>query len=763
MAKINFNVDAYTARLIGRENVSKLEGALIEVVKNTYDADASVCILYYDEKTDTLYLGDNGCGMTKEVLIQHWMTIGRSSKKKTFISNEGRVQTGEKGIGRFALDRIADQCQMITGTKGNKQKLLWTVNWNMFSSGKNITEVEAEVNETDMCFEHIFTNCNNEAVINLVTENWKENGTIFKLTNLRDKWNEDLVKDFRENLSSLIPAELSAEYKIYCFMNTDTIETAEVLNNINAFHYDYKISFSVQNENVDVNLWRAEYDFGEDEDEILKEISLYDEKEYFHEVAIEKKLSFKEILPGVQGNRIGNFGGTLYFSKIKQTKADKARFYQKDITGRADLRDTFGGIKIYRDNFRVRPYGDAKSSFYDWLLLARRKTQSPAGAASNGTWRVSADQMMGAIFISRLNITLPDQSNREGIVETEEFKILRAFIEGIIKLLEEDRQKVYRLLDEYYKKTHSTEGVQEEINRKAAEQERRQQEEDESDSLKKEDNKQSSNEKRASVGVDPIKAKRILDEKDEQIEELENEIKMLRALATTGIVTNTYIHEFKTLSHRLGMKIVMAKEAIDMYHDLEEASDYVNQANDIRKSFNSWFQVTIDAIKKDKRRRKKTNIVGIISPVIQSWNATLKPKKIQIEFIYPKENEIIYKCFPFEIETIINNLVANSVSSFEREKTTKKEIKVAVHENKGNIQLDYWDTGAGLADVYKKNPRKILEPFESDKRDLEGNLIGTGMGLWIVNNTVLDYEGGIDLEKNKECVSGFFITIYLKK
>ena len=48
MSKVSFNVDAYTARLIGRENVSKLEGAVIELIKNTYDAEASVCFLYND-------------------------------------------------------------------------------------------------------------------------------------------------------------------------------------------------------------------------------------------------------------------------------------------------------------------------------------------------------------------------------------------------------------------------------------------------------------------------------------------------------------------------------------------------------------------------------------------------------------------------------------------------------------------------------------------------------------------------------------------
>ena len=64
MAKVSFNVDAYTARLIGRENVAKLNGAVLELVKNTYDADASVCFLYYDESMQELYIGDNGCGMT---------------------------------------------------------------------------------------------------------------------------------------------------------------------------------------------------------------------------------------------------------------------------------------------------------------------------------------------------------------------------------------------------------------------------------------------------------------------------------------------------------------------------------------------------------------------------------------------------------------------------------------------------------------------------------------------------------------------------
>lgn len=112
--KISFNVNAYTARLIGRENVSTLDGAILELVKNTYDADANKCILYYDEIENALYLMDNGTGMTEEIIEKHWMTIGNSSKHTDYITRTGRIQTGAKGIGRFALDRVSDNCIMYT-------------------------------------------------------------------------------------------------------------------------------------------------------------------------------------------------------------------------------------------------------------------------------------------------------------------------------------------------------------------------------------------------------------------------------------------------------------------------------------------------------------------------------------------------------------------------------------------------------------------------------------------------------------------------
>lgn len=726
MTKIPFNVDAYTARLIGRENVSKLEGAVIELVKNTYDADASCCVLYYDKRENVLYLADNGCGMTALTIQKHWMTIGRSSKKNTFVSNKGRIQTGEKGIGRFALDRIADRCQMLTGTVDNRTKLLWTVDWDSFSVGKNITEIGAELEETTVSFEQFMSGCSNREVVNLIRNKWKQNGTIFKLTHLRDVWNDELLRTIRESLASLIPYELSSIYKIYCFNNTDTEEKAEVFSDLESFSYDYKIEFSVSDgveKDVNVKLWRNEYDFGNDEDTILKKVGLYEEKNFFHNVPIENEYPFHEIVPGASEelqNKIGTFSGVLYFAKRTQTKKDQERFYQKDITGRMDVRDTFGGIKLYRDNFRVRPYGDPKSSAYDWLQLARRKTGSPAGVASDGLWRVSADQMLGSIFISRVNVALPDQSNREGIVETPEFRLLQEFLKGILSILEKDRQYVCRILAAAYEKEHPVKWIQDDINRKA-EKQKKEKKKRNNNSTKHTESK-SDREQSSEKSVDPEYAKIALDAKDEQIEELENENKMLRVLATTGIVTNTYIHEFKTLSHRLSMKIRMAKDAIEKDQDMEEACNYINQANQIREGFNSWFQVTIEAVKKDKRRRRKVDIIPVIQAAVDSWNKTLQSKHIDVIFKEEHKKEIYLRCFPYEIDTIISNLITNSTASFDKVRTKERKIYIEAKEENEYIRIDYSDTGVGLVPFYKKIQKKhwkYLKPISATLPDKE--------------------------------------------
>ncbi|VAW95985.1 FIG00696669: hypothetical protein, partial [hydrothermal vent metagenome] len=95
--RIPFKVSARTARLIGRENVANAEAAIIELVKNSYDADADYCYIVIDNIKDKLYIIDNGTGMTSKTILNHWMVIGTQNKLNNFTSNQGRIQSGAKG------------------------------------------------------------------------------------------------------------------------------------------------------------------------------------------------------------------------------------------------------------------------------------------------------------------------------------------------------------------------------------------------------------------------------------------------------------------------------------------------------------------------------------------------------------------------------------------------------------------------------------------------------------------------------------------
>ena len=206
MAKIPFNVDANTARLIGRQNVAKLDGAIMELIKNAYDADATKCWLYYEASSKSLILADNGCGMDESVILNNWMTIGRSSKTVIHRSKNGRVQTGEKGIGRFALDRIGDWCEMLTMTAG--KKLLWQVHWDSFDFGKSITDVTADLSETNDTIEQFLGNIKNHFFVKCLNEDLLESGTgtIFFIQSLRDEWNNAMVNGEGNKAGSTVKA-----------------------------------------------------------------------------------------------------------------------------------------------------------------------------------------------------------------------------------------------------------------------------------------------------------------------------------------------------------------------------------------------------------------------------------------------------------------------------------------------------------------------------------------------------------------------------
>lgn len=114
--------------------------------------------------------------------------------------------------------------------------------------------------------------------------------------------------------------------------------------------------------------------------------------------------------------------------KLSLRDDSKETFFYKEISKkRTDWLNEFGGIKIYRDNFFVRPYGVPGTDTFDWLGLDARRAKNPAGISHpGGGWHVRNNQSQGTILISRVqNAVLLDKSSREGIIENEYFSILK--------------------------------------------------------------------------------------------------------------------------------------------------------------------------------------------------------------------------------------------------------------------------------------------------------------------------------------------------
>lgn len=530
--KVPFKVSARTARLIGRENIATSKGAIIELVKNEYDADSKISIVYFDNKysvfhseiseaffqelinrgisentllniyeqgdegyqikaeieegveaefrnqlskLSVLYIIDSGEGMTQNIIRDHWMIIGTDNKATNVFTKTGRVKAGAKGIGRFALDKLGGKCEMITiynpenhlpdtdenGIPTENTGYIWKVNWEDFEGEfKTIDNVNAELIgiKTKTLKEELIKHLPQLQLSEIKAEREFKFGTILKITDLRDNWEDYFVEQVYSDLEVLVPPKESGEFEIYLFSSLMPKKYGEVLGSI-CDDYDYKIIAKADDkQNITITVFRREYDVELIVPEFFNRSAMQRHpftKEDFIRGYWETNKTFSQLMPGYAEinkdrifNDIGVFDFTFYFLKRTYSTPDANKFFYRKFASnsRKDWLDKFGGIKLFRDNFRVRPYGEVKDTAFDWLGLGNRKANSPAGVAKKeGGYRVGPENVAGAIKISRLtNVNFEDKSSREGLQENQTFQIFKTLIASIINIFENDRSHIAR-------------------------------------------------------------------------------------------------------------------------------------------------------------------------------------------------------------------------------------------------------------------------------------------------------------------------------
>lgn len=839
--KIPFKVSARTARLIGRENISTAKGAIIELVKNAYDADSKICLVYFDNKYSTfqndistqhyldliekgipsetleslyspyeegykiikdigdeeksefkkqllklsiLYVVDAGEGMTQNIIREHWMTIGTDFKFNNVFTKSGRVKAGAKGIGRFALDKLGSKCEMITifdpeynkkdtdqnGKPTNNCGYSWRVDWNDFEGDfKTIDTVDAEligIKKTSLT-EEIARELPFVDFFKIFPgENFKY-GTMLKITDLRDNWDDYFVDQVYSDLEVLVPPKETGSFEIHLYSSLFPKKYGEVYGSV-CDDFDYKLVASAdENQNVNVKVFRNEYDLELIPDEFFDREEMQSKpfrKSDFKKDYWEKSFTFPQLLKGFKAidednvfSTIGVFEFSFYFLKRTYNTPDVNRFFYKKFMSntRKDWLDKFGGIKLFRDNFRVRPYGEVNNVAFDWLGLGNRKANSPSGVAKpEGGYRVEPENVAGAVKISRLtNVNFEDKSSREGLQDNKIFQVFKQLLNSIINLFEEDRSHIARAMKAYDDSKYGPERDRqraEELAKKILEYNRSKKEQS------NDDNNSSSSSDTDDSQYDDQEKELLASEierREEEIEKLKEEQKILRGLASSGIVLASFSHDLSKLKDVLDSRTDKLKDLLlerineGDYKKVESRKNPFAQIEKIKKQdikLQNWLNFSLGAIRKDKRKRKQLILRKYFPDLEADWFTVLDNRGIKLNV--NNVEDIDLRVFEIDFDSIFNNLLVNSIDAFNMLKENRnREITISAKTNSKEIIIDYHDNGPGLSEDIT-NTEEIFKPLFTTKRNqFTGEEEGTGLGMWLVKSIVDENDGVVKL------------------
>ncbi|AHM60927.1 histidine kinase [Flammeovirgaceae bacterium 311] len=643
-------------------------------------------------KLNSLYIIDAGEGMTQNIIRDHWMTIGTDNKAFDIFTKSNRVKSGAKGIGRFALDKLGSRCEMTTvfnpinhdpdtdenGVETNFNAYKWIVNWDEFEGDfKTIDRVNAELIgfNTDSLREELTLSVDGLDLSKIELDEGFRYGTILRITELRENWDDYYVQQVYSDLEVLVPPKESSDFQICLFSTLEPEKYGEVLGSI-CDDFDYKIIAKAdENQNVKITIYRNEYDLELiDPDFFSREamMSFPFRKLEFQKGFWSTEKKFSQLLPGYSlvdddrvFNDIGVFEFTFYFMKRGYSSLDAERFsYRKFMANfRKDWLTKFGGIKLFRDNFRVRPYGEVKDSAFDWLGLGARKSQSPAGVGKeDGGYRVEPENIAGAIKISRLtNVNFEDKSSREGLQENKTFQIFKLLITNIIALFEEDRATIAKELSLYYNEKHYdriNKEKAEELAKSILEKSRKRKDQEKSGEEGQNNNSEPNTSDELTVLAELNR------EKDEVIEKLKDEQKVLRGLASSGIVLASFSHDLSKLNDVLNSRVEKLKKIISNkineaeYADAEERKNPFVQLEKMRKQdvkLQNWLNFSLGAARKDKRKRNQLFLHKYFNDFRNDWLSILENRGI--EFDVSRVDPVEMRVFEIDFDSIFNNLL----------------------------------------------------------------------------------------------------------
>jgi signal transduction histidine kinase len=727
---LSFKPRARLIRTIGDRLISGPETAVIELVKNSHDADANyVKITIEPTLTNVdgeivakgcITIKDDGHGMSFDDIEQKWMEPATTDKRDRRTSPKGRPLLGSKGIGRFASARLGHVLKLSStaifpeGSGIFQTTTIPKIDWNLFDQVEYLSEIEFNYD----CLEE-----------------GDQTETTLVITALRETWTETSLQDLQKELRRLIsPLEETdkSHFRIYLDLSAFTVpdngfDGAEIVNG----------ALPDKEQEKDPNRIKPFPLLNSCDYEISGEFNnngFFSGSLTIHRGGLEPE-EIKFAVPVEEGEE--NCGLVLVHLFIFDRETDALKNTMKraglgDVTvkqARA-LVDDLSGVAIYRDKFRIRPYGNSDN---DWLTMDMRRVQNPS-------MRMGHNQVSGILVISDEHSSdLVEKSSREGLEENGSYRRLQRLMHTLF-------------IDELEPKRFAF--------REKAEIER-----NKSNVLNK-----------ALVAAEFKWAQQYLSSLPDKVR-AEAEAKF----AKESKALHRYLKQLEATQAKLEAQVTLGLIIGEVMH---ESSGPVAYIFDQSRRLSKWWKIIFDETK--EAEKAKSEIPGVLRRVTLNSQKlidllrALKPlaggKRSQA--IYYSPNQVIIDTnglfrsskeeigveeshkdstggkdilgYREDLTTAVTNIFDNALFWFEHHKTKNPMLSVTVDsDEKKNCIIRISDNGAGI-------PYEFHDVIFDVGFSLKPN--GTGLGLSIAQEAISRSKGTITLDETDKG-TGFTIQI----
>lgn len=770
-SSLPFRISTGLKNIIGRDLITDDYVAVFELVKNSFDAYAKKVIITF--KPDKIIIKDDGKGMDMADIQNKWLFVAYSAKKegvedveleeKEFESYRDKIQVkkyyaGAKGIGRFSCDRLGSKLTLTTKKASANSKIEQIeVNWNDFDEDAEQEFLEIKVKHKTILK---FTGDLNKF----------RHGTLLEISELNSNWTRDKKIGLKHSLEKLInPFGSSGSDTFKIFIRDES----EKEKDEGEKDPRKKINGEVRNfvfETLDLKTTQVLTEIDEQGESITTSIKDRGTLVYKIKKANNTKPRLKNIIFNL-----------FYLNRIAKQNFTKLMGIQPAY---------FGSIYLYKNGFRVAPYGDFGDDSFN---LNTRQAQKFFG-------RFGTRDVIGRIDIAGDNPHFREVSNRNGgLIKNEYYDALvDCFQKHALEKLENYVQKVtwrtkadslqtdVSALENIQSKSALLEVIRNEIAGQHAQLEDidrtfvslrtkellEQANEEDIDNLKfiaeRLDNKEyldSTREIRKEFErIKELEKQLEIEEKaraeaEEENRKLEEQLEIERQKNTYLTATRkTLSGDAEGLIHGIKINTVKINESVEnLIRKINKESfskkEVIKQLTNIRfysdRAFKFSKLITRANFKSD-RDKQTIDISKYINQYLSLYSDIFERSRLKFQVV-DNESSFYKKLSVLDLSIVIDNLISNS------EKWHAKNILVELANSKeGDLQIMFSDDGDGLVDKYLADPSPIFElgVTETD---------GSGIGLHTVKERLHKMNAVISFIGNGKKLRGATFQIIFKK